>query len=93
VWGAAATRLQIGATKAAHGHLLGAAGAVEAVWTVLALHCREVPPTAGLAAVDPLCEGLSHAGPVGRSDPGLRHAITNSFAFGGTDVALVFSAR
>ncbi|HKX42122.1 MAG TPA: beta-ketoacyl-[acyl-carrier-protein] synthase family protein [Burkholderiaceae bacterium] len=91
VWGPDAPRLSVGATKAAHGHLLGAAGALEAIWTVLALHRREVPPTAGLTTVDPACAGVDHIGPSGRSAPELRHAISNSFAFGGTNVTLLFS--
>ena len=91
VWGPDAPSLAMGSTKAAHGHLLGAAGAMEAVWTTLALLRGEIPPTAGLAAVDGACAGLDHVGPVGRSAPALRHAMSNSFAFGGTNVALVFS--
>ena len=91
VWGAHADSLMVGATKAAHGHLLGGAGALEAVWTVMALYRGEVPPTAGFTTADPLCAGLDHVGPVGRSAPELRHAISNSFAFGGTNVTLVFS--
>jgi 3-oxoacyl-[acyl-carrier-protein] synthase II len=91
VWGASAAGLMIGATKAAHGHLLGGAGALEALWTVLAVQRGQVPPTAGLVGVDPACVGLDHVGPFGRDEPGLHHAISNSFAFGGTNVALVFS--
>ncbi|NUP87653.1 MAG: beta-ketoacyl-[acyl-carrier-protein] synthase family protein, partial [Burkholderiaceae bacterium] len=90
-WGPDAPTLAIGSTKAAHGHLLGAAGAMEAVWATLALKHGEIPPTAGLGEVDPDCAGLDHVGPEGRSAPALRHAISNSFAFGGTNVALVFS--
>jgi 3-oxoacyl-[acyl-carrier-protein] synthase II len=91
VWGEAAPRLMLSSSKAAHGHLLGAAGALEAVWTVLALHRGEVPPTAGVSEIDPACAGLDHVGPVGREAGGLRHAMSNSFAFGGTNVALIFS--
>ncbi len=91
VWGEHAQHLQVGATKAAHGHLLGGAGALEAAWAVLAVQHGQVPPTAGLAAVDEACAGLDHVGPTGRDAPALRHAISNSFAFGGTNAALVFS--
>jgi 3-oxoacyl-[acyl-carrier-protein] synthase II len=91
VWGADAPSLAVGSTKAAHGHLLGAAGAMEAVWATLALQRGEIPPTAGLCAVDAACTGLDHVGQVGRRAPALRHALSNSFAFGGTNVALVFS--
>jgi 3-oxoacyl-[acyl-carrier-protein] synthase II len=91
VWGRHAPRLSVGATKASHGPLLGASGALEAIWTIRAVYRGELPPTAGLTTVDPACAGLNHIGPIGRAAPDLRHAISNSFAFGGTNVALVFS--
>ena len=91
VWGEHATSLQVSSTKAAHGHLLGAGGALEAALTVMALQARVVPPTLGVAAVDPRCAGLSHVLGEARHAPDLRHAVSNSFAFGGTNVALVFS--
>lgn len=90
VWGAHAAGLALSSTKAAHGHLLGAAGALEAVWTILALQRGELPPTAGVHAVDPACQGLDHVLGQGRACPGLRHALSNSFAFGGTNATLVF---
>ena len=92
VWGEHAAALHVSSTKAAHGHLLGAGGALEAAWTVLALRERIAPPTAHLATPDPRCAGLAHVLGEGRPLPGLRHAVSNSFAFGGTNVALVFSA-
>ncbi len=91
VWGVHADALQVSATKAAHGHLLGAAGALEAIWTVLALRTGVVPPTQGVRGVDPRCLGLDHVLGQGRARPGLRHAISNTFAFGGTNASLVFS--
>ena len=91
VWGEHATALHVSSTKAAHGHLLGAGGALEAALTVMALRARVVPPTLGVAAVDPRCAGLSHVLGEARHAPDLRHAVSNSFAFGGTNVALVFS--
>ncbi len=91
VWGERSSVLQVGATKASHGHLLGGAGSLEALITVLALARSEVPPTAGVSAIDPACAGLDHVLSEGRSVPSLRHAISTSFAFGGTNVALVFS--
>ena len=78
-------------TKAAHGHLLGAAGALEAVWTVLALQTGIVPPTQGVHTIDARCAGLGHVLGEGQRANGLRHALTNSFAFGGTNASLVFS--
>ena len=91
VWGDAATGLALSSTKAAHGHLLGAAGALEAVWTILALQNAELPPTAGVSRIDPACAGFDHVLGQGRPAPGLRHAASNSFAFGGTNTTLIFS--
>ncbi len=91
VWGDDAAKLRVSSTKAAHGHLLGAAGALEALWTVLALERGEIPPTQGVSALDPRCEGLGHVLGAGESAPHLRHAVSNSFAFGGTNATLIFS--
>ena len=89
VWGEALGGLRVSSTKALHGHLLGAAGALEAVITVLALHQRQLPPNAHCASPDPAC-GLSLVREAGEAAPGLQAAITSSFAFGGTNAALVF---
>ena len=91
VWGEHAATLRVSSTKAAHGHLLGAGGALEGVLTVMALQAGIVPATLGVAAVDPCCAGLAHVLGEARPAPDLRHAVSNSFAFGGTNVALVFS--
>ena len=91
VWGEHAFALRISSTKAAHGHLLGAGGALEAALTVMALQSGVVPPTLGVTSIDARCAGLAHVLGEGRRVPGLAHAISNSFAFGGTNVALVFS--
>ena len=91
VWGEHAATLRVSSTKAAHGHLLGAGGALEGALTVMALESGIVPPTLGVASIDARCAGLAHVLGEGRHAPDLRHAISNSFAFGGTNVALVFS--
>ncbi len=91
VWGDAAARLRVSSTKAAHGHLLGAGGALEAALTIAALRSGVVPPTLGVATIDARCAGLAHVLGEGQRVPDLRHAVSNSFAFGGTNVALVFS--
>lgn len=91
VWGAGLSALAVSSTKAAHGHLLGAAGALEALWAVQAVRRGEVPPTKGLLNIDPQCGDLNHVLAAGQQQPGLRHAISNSFAFGGTNAALIFS--
>jgi len=91
VWAEHAAALRVSSTKAAHGHLLGAGGALEAALTVMALQHGVVPPTLGVGQVDERCAGLSHVLGEGRRAPDLRHAISNSFAFGGTNASLVFS--
>jgi 3-oxoacyl-[acyl-carrier-protein] synthase II len=91
VWGEHAATLRVSSTKAAHGHLLGAGGALEGALTVMALQAGVVPPTLGVTSIDARCAGLAHVLGEARRAPGLRHAVSNSFAFGGTNVALVFS--
>jgi 3-oxoacyl-[acyl-carrier-protein] synthase II len=90
VWGADLERLRVSSTKALHGHLLGAAGALEAVVTVLALHLRALPPNMHCATADPACGGLKLVAPGDTEAPGLQAAISNSFAFGGTNSVLLF---
>ncbi len=92
VFGEQAARLPVSSTKSMHGHLLGAAGAIEAVVTAMALREQAIPPTAHLAGrLDPACEGVDHV-PQGRHANGLRVALSNSFAFGGSNVVLAFAA-
>ncbi|MDN8611551.1 beta-ketoacyl-[acyl-carrier-protein] synthase family protein [Variovorax ginsengisoli] len=89
VWGDDLDRLRVSSTKALHGHLLGAAGALEAVATVLALHRRALPPNMHGAAGDPAC-ALNLVAPGDTEAPDLHAAISNSFAFGGTNSVLLF---
>ena len=89
VWGSDIDRLQVSSTKALHGHLLGAAGALEAVITVLALHARQLPPNAHCSEIDPACQ-LNLVPQAGAAAPELNAAISNSFAFGGTNGVLLF---
>ncbi len=79
----------ISATKSMTGHLLGAAGAVEAIFTVLSLRDGKVPPTLNLEEVDPECEGLDYV-PDKARPADIRYALSNSFGFGGTNASLVF---
>ena len=90
VWGDAFDDLRVSSTKALHGHLLGAAGALEAVITVLALHNRALAPNANCAAVDPACS-MNLVREPGTGAARLEAAISNSFAFGGTNSVLVFA--
>lgn len=89
VWGTDIDGLRVSSTKSMHGHLLGGAGALEAVITVLALHRRQVPPTAFCSRPDPKCT-VNLVREIGQDAPELRAAISNSFAFGGTNVVLAF---
>ncbi|MDQ2735394.1 MAG: beta-ketoacyl-[acyl-carrier-protein] synthase family protein, partial [Pseudomonadota bacterium] len=75
-------------SKAIHGHLLGAGGAVELLATLRALHHRRLPPTAHVAAPDPAFSIDLVTGSA-REASGLRAAISNSFAFGGTNAVLI----
>ena len=89
VWGDALDRLRVSSTKALHGHLLGGAGALEAVITVLALHQRRLPPNAHVERADPECRLNLVIEPQAEA-PQLNAAISNSFAFGGTNSVLLF---
>ena len=86
VFGAETPRLLVSSTKAMHGHTLGAAGAVEAVATVLALQNSIVPPTANFTIPDPACN-LDVVPNTPRRAP-IEIAISNSFAFGGLNAVI-----
>lgn len=79
----------ISATKSSTGHLLGAAGGVEAIFTVLALRDQMAPPTLNLEQPDPGAEGLDVVGGSARRIS-TDHAITNGFGFGGVNASLIF---
>jgi 3-oxoacyl-[acyl-carrier-protein] synthase II len=89
VWGEALPQLRVSSTKALHGHLLGAAGALEAVITILALHRHALPPNAHCRTPEPAC-ALNLVLDAGVQAPALAAAVSSSFAFGGTNSALVF---
>jgi 3-oxoacyl-[acyl-carrier-protein] synthase II len=83
-------KLWVSSTKSMMGHLLGAAGAVEAGVCVKALQTGRIPPTINLDNPDPECV-LDYV-PHHARERRLKHVMSNSFGFGGTNVALVFSA-
>jgi len=89
VWGDDFDSLRVSSTKALHGHMLGAAGAIEALITVLALHRRQLPPNANCSEIDPACS-MTLVTQDGTAAPALEAAISNSFAFGGTNSVLLF---
>jgi 3-oxoacyl-[acyl-carrier-protein] synthase II len=81
----------VSGTKSMTGHLLGAAGAVEAIFTIMALKQGIIPPTINLDDPDPQCEGFDFVPDQARKAE-IRHALSNSFGFGGTNASLVFKA-
>jgi 3-oxoacyl-[acyl-carrier-protein] synthase II len=83
-------RVPVSSSKGQLGHTLGAAGAIEAVITTLAIDRQVVPPTAGLADPDPECAALVHVMKEGRSAR-VRAAVSSSFGFGGMDGVLVLT--
>ena len=91
VFGEHAQRLAISSTKSMHGHLMGAAGALEAIITTLAVYHNELPPTINLKNPDPKCD-LDYVPNVSRKVERLEYAMSNSFAFGGSNAVLAFRA-
>jgi len=91
VFGERAGRIPISATKAVHGHLLGAAGALECVLSLLAMESALVLPTMHLQAPDPECD-LDYVPNEARDARAVRTMLSNSFAFGGTNAVLVLGA-
>ena len=88
-FGAHAARLVVNSTKSMTGHLLGGAGGVEAVFTVLAIHHQASPPTINIFEQDPECD-LDYCANQGR-DMAIDVAVKNNFGFGGTNGTLVFA--
>lgn len=84
-------RAHVSSTKSMTGHLLGAAGAIEAVFSVLAIRDGKIPPTMNVEKLDPACAELGLNFTLGKavSKP-VRYAISNSFGFGGSNASLVF---
>jgi 3-oxoacyl-[acyl-carrier-protein] synthase II len=91
LFGEHASRLSMSSTKSATGHLLGAAGAVEAIFSILAINEGVVPPTLNLDSPSPACEGVDLVPHRARERP-VRAALSNSFGFGGTNASLVLAA-
>ena len=81
-------RIAVSATKSATGHLLGAAGGLEAIFTILALRDQIAPPTLNLENPDPLADGVDLVGGEARNMP-ITHAISNGFGFGGVNASII----
>jgi 3-oxoacyl-[acyl-carrier-protein] synthase II len=85
--GQCAKALPVSSTKASIGHLLGAAGAVEAVITVMSVREQWIPPTSTLETPDPVCQFRL---PKKAEDGTVNFALSNSFGFGGANATLIF---
>ena len=88
VFGDYAQKIPISATKSMTGHLLGAAGSTEAIFTILAIRDGIMPPTINYEEPDPQCD-LDYVPNMARRKP-LKIAMSNAFGFGGTNATLVF---
>ncbi|MDQ6999891.1 MAG: beta-ketoacyl-ACP synthase II [Mariprofundus sp.] len=87
VFGEHAKKLMVSSSKSMTGHLLGAAGGIEAAFSVLAVHNGVVPPTINLDNQDPACD-LDYVPNTAR-DADIRVAVSNSFGFGGTNASVI----
>ena len=88
VFGEHAYKLAVSSTKSMTGHLLGAAGGIEGVFSALAIHHRRLPPTTNYFNPDPECD-LDYV-PNEPREAEVAYALSNSFGFGGTNAALLF---
>lgn len=89
IFGEDAGKVAVTANKSMLGHTLGAAGAIEAIATIMAMREGRVPPTINLTDIDPAGEGLDLT-PNTAGTRTIQHAMSNSFGFGGQNTALVF---
>src|SRR5690348_8129230 len=88
LFGEHAYKLSMSSTKSSIGHLLGAAGSVEAIFSILAMRDGVVPPTLNLENPSPSCD--IDLVPLHAKERPVRYALSNSFGFGGTNASLVF---
>lgn len=91
LFGDHAYKLSISATKGSTGHLLSAAGAAEAIFSILALYEGVIPPTINLDNPDPAIDKRLDLTPNTAKRKEIRTAMSNSFGFGGTNASLIFA--
>ena len=89
LFGGHAYELSMSSTKSAIGHLLGAAGSVEAIFSILAIRDSVVPPTLNLDNPSPSCD--IDLVPKRAKERKVNYALSNSFGFGGTNASLIFA--
>ncbi len=90
LFGNVAANVSMSSTKSAIGHLLGAAGAVEAIYSILAIRNQTVPPTLNLDNPSPGIDGIDLVPNEAKQRP-VRSVLSNSFGFGGTNASLIFT--
>jgi 3-oxoacyl-[acyl-carrier-protein] synthase II len=88
VFGEQAYRIPVSSTKSMTGHLLGAAGGIEAIFSILAIHHGLLPPTINLEHPDPACDLDYVPNKVRPASPSV--ALSNSFGFGGVNACVLF---
>lgn len=86
--GDAASKLTMSSTKSATGHLLGAAGAIEAIFSILAIRDQVAPPTINLD--NPAVDSVVDLAPNQKREREINVALSNSFGFGGTNASVAF---
>ena len=86
--GNAASKISMSSTKSATGHLLGAAGAIEAIFSILAIRDQVAPPTINLD--NPAVETPLDLAPNAKRPRDVKYALSNSFGFGGTNASVIF---
>ena len=86
--GDAASKVTMSSTKSMTGHLLGAAGAIEAIFSILAIRDQVAPPTINLD--NPAVETKIDLAPNAKRERSIAYALSNSFGFGGTNASVIF---
>ena len=89
MFGSASGKIAMSSTKSAIGHLLGAAGAVEAVFSILAMHRGEIPPTLNLDNPSDGINGINLVPHEAQQKSGINPVLSNSFGFGGTNASII----